>query len=259
SFQQRTRSSLLSALVEELRIKTNTFMGIPEIQREAPKTEKQPKRFSKIVRKIIESRKEAQSQHRSNKSSCGHNASCLSEGTPVSMRSKCSRSSGGSSGVPTPASSPETPHLRITAAAASESDDSSLNSVDLDIHPGGHMINDDSDTGLESMSSAEHHQNHRSSGPSGQACIDEDDEKSKKSVDHNKLHRQVDGFKREMSKLKYEKLDLLRQNVTSQKEIKKLKEKELKLTVTLNESNAEVTRLKTLIKDLRSGTESAVL
>ncbi|CAL4211069.1 unnamed protein product, partial [Meganyctiphanes norvegica] len=94
NLEQRTRSSLLSALVEELRIKTNTFMGIPEIQREAPKTEKQPKRFSKIVRKIIESRKEAQAQHRSNKSSSAHNASCLSEGTPVSMRSRCSRSSG---------------------------------------------------------------------------------------------------------------------------------------------------------------------
>lgn len=75
----------------------------------------------------------------------------------------------------------------------SESDSSSLNSIDLD----GAVTYADSDTGLESMSSAE--------TPNKQCSLCAD------SNDNSK----VDTLRQEVTRLKCDKLDLLRQNVVS--------------------------------------------
>lgn len=116
----------------------------------------------------------------------------------------------------------------------SESDDSSLNSVDL--------VYADSDTGLESMSSAE------TTLKTCAGCGDGD------------LLRQ------EVVKLKCDKLDLLRQNVvrgsimqllchnyrnfqTCQRDIKCLREKELQLQMDLASATKEILRLRELLKD----------
>lgn len=81
----------------------------------------------------------------------------------------------------------------IYRVTISESDSSSLNSVDLD----GAVTYADSDTGLESMSSAE--------TPNKQCSL---------CVDSNNDNK-VDSLRQEVTTLKCDKLDLLRQNVVS--------------------------------------------
>jgi hypothetical protein len=81
--------------------------------------------------------------------------------------------------------------------ALSESDDSSLNSVDLDA-----AVYVDSDTGLESMSSAE--TPHKACS----LCLDTGEAGG----------RQAEALRQEVTRLKCDKLDLLRQNVVSEVE-----------------------------------------
>lgn len=82
--------------------------------------------------------------------------------------------------------------------AMSESDSSSLNSVELDgLGIAGAV---DSDTGLESMSSAE--------TPSGKPC-------SLCCDIQNTDSSKVEGLRQDVTRLKCDKLELLRQNVVS--------------------------------------------
>lgn len=82
--------------------------------------------------------------------------------------------------------------------AMSESDSSSLNSVELDgLGMAGAV---DSDTGLESMSSAE--------TPSGKPC-------SMCCCDAPNNDSRVEGLRQDVTRLKCDKLELLRQNVVS--------------------------------------------
>lgn len=79
----------------------------------------------------------------------------------------------------------------------SESDSSSLNSVELDgLGMAGAV---DSDTGLESMSSAE--------TPSGKPCS--------LCCDAQNNDSRVEGLRQDVTRLKCDKLELLRQNVVS--------------------------------------------
>ncbi|XP_068208999.1 rap1 GTPase-activating protein 1 [Palaemon carinicauda] len=247
--EMRTRSSLLSSLVEDLKTKNNEFLGVSEVQ-EAPKTETQGTKFSEIVKKVLRGRQQNQESSVLVKKPVSNNTNTLVSGTPSSSRSKGSKGSGGSSGARTPTSSPDT--TPNTHMALSESDDSSLNSIDIDGHP--HPLNEDSDTGLESMSSAE--TPHKLSLPYTLCGGNEDGVCTLHDTDA--LIRQVDALKHEINKLKCDKLDLLRQNVTCQREIKKLKEKELKLGGDLSTASKEITRLQTLLKDLGTGQVSAV-
>ncbi|XP_032452405.1 rap1 GTPase-activating protein 1 isoform X4 [Nasonia vitripennis] len=114
----------------------------------------------------------------------------------------------------------------------SESDDSSLNSeleLDQAVYP-------DSDTGLESMSSAETHEARgvaKEIGPSGVATESET-------------------LRQEVTRLKCDKLDLLRQNVTCQRDIKRLREKELQLQSDLAAASKEILRLRAMLKECSS-------
>jgi len=126
----------------------------------------------------------------------------------------------------------------------SESDDSSLNSVDLE--PAGYHGNgyhDDSDTGMESMGSTENKR------LSCSFCTEDQPEGSTA----NDLIRQLERLKSEVSALKTDKLDLLRQNVSCQRDIKKLKASEMKLQQDMTTASREITRLRSLVKDF--GTE----
>ncbi|XP_044014437.1 rap1 GTPase-activating protein 1-like isoform X1 [Aphidius gifuensis] len=105
-----------------------------------------------------------------------------------------------------------------------ESDDSSLNS-DLDLDPN---IIADSDTGMESMSSAEAN----------------DAAKRKDSAVDN-----ADVLKLEVNSLKCDKLDLLKQNVTCQRDLKQLREKELQLQADLSLASKEILRLRQMLKE----------
>lgn len=144
----------------------------------------------------------------------------------------------------------------VTQRVISESDDSSLNSeleLDQAVYP-------DSDTGLESMSSAETHDTTR--------CT------SKDGVVEN------ENLRLEVTRLKCDKLDLLRQNVVSkkwiklkffafkfprdlqsrkndidfqsqtcQRELKRRREKELQLESDLAAASKEILRLRAMLKE----------
>ena len=91
----------------------------------------------------------------------------------------------------------------------SESDDSSLNSVDLE--PAGYHGNgyhDDSDTGMESMGSAENKR------LSCSFCAEEPAD-SAAAAAASDMVKQLERLRAEVSALKNDKLDLLRQNVVS--------------------------------------------
>lgn len=98
------------------------------------------------------------------------------------------------------------------AAAMSEtSDDSSLNSVDLDpmmAHLDGGAAYIDSDTGLESMSSAE------ANTKACSLCLD-GSQTIMGSSPSNETIVVIDNLRQEVTRLKCDKLDLLRQNVVS--------------------------------------------
>lgn len=91
------------------------------------------------------------------------------------------------------------------------SDDSSLNSVDLDpmmVHLDGGATYIDSDTGLESMSSAE------ATTKACSLCLD-GSQTLMGSSPSNETMVMIENLRQEVTRLKCDKLDLLRQNVVS--------------------------------------------
>ncbi|XP_050736059.1 rap1 GTPase-activating protein 1-like isoform X4 [Eriocheir sinensis] len=246
--EARTRSSLLAALVDDLRAKTNEFLGQAEVP-ETPKVETTSNRFKEIVAGLIgRSRSQDATNTQSvKKSGVTATPSTLLATTPLSVRSK---GSGGSSEARTPPSSPDT--TPNTHLALSESDDSSLNS-DIDNHP--HPLNEDSDTGLESMSSAETPHNVAVACP---LCGGQEEGAGGFHANPEAVLRQVEALNQEINKLKCDKLDLLRQNVTCQRDIKKLKEKELKVGSELMAATKEITRLQGLLSEFGTGQVSTV-
>lgn len=99
----------------------------------------------------------------------------------------------------------------VAVATMSEtSDDSSLNSVDLDpmmAHLDGGATYIDSDTGLESMSSAE------ATTKACSLCLDGVQSTIMGSSPSNETIVKIENLRQEVTRLKCDKLDLLRQNV----------------------------------------------
>lgn len=92
------------------------------------------------------------------------------------------------------------------------SDDSSLNSVDLDPmmgHLDGGAAYIDSDTGLESMSSAE------ATTKACSLCLEGVQGTIMGSSPSNETIMMIENLRQEVTRLKCDKLDLLRQNVVS--------------------------------------------
>ncbi|XP_055592011.1 rap1 GTPase-activating protein 1-like isoform X1 [Uranotaenia lowii] len=186
-------------------------------------------------------------------------------------------------------------------AMSETSDDSSLNSVDLDpmvfpnVDAGATYI--DSDTGLESMSSADattkacslcldgvvDRAEQRSTtsgagsvisvnigtgsstgGDSGRDLRSSTGSSGTTGSNSNgtgsnamaagllltqEMMQQAEGYKQEITRLKCDKLDLLRQNVTCQRDIKRLRERELSLQGDLAAAGKEILRLRDLLKE----------
>ncbi|XP_059220173.1 rap1 GTPase-activating protein 1 isoform X2 [Stomoxys calcitrans] len=132
------------------------------------------------------------------------------------------------------------------AATMSEtSDDSSLNSVDLDpmmAHLDGGAAYIDSDTGLESMSSAE------ANTKACSLCLD-GSQTIMGSSPSNETIVVIENLRQEVTRLKCDKLDLLRQNVTCQRDIKRYRERELSLQGDLAAAGKEILRLRDLLKE----------
>ncbi|XP_037928175.1 rap1 GTPase-activating protein 1 isoform X3 [Teleopsis dalmanni] len=137
--------------------------------------------------------------------------------------------------------------IGVGVAAMSEtSDDSSLNSVDLDPmigHLDGGAAYIDSDTGLESMSSAE------ATTKACSLCLDGVQQAAMGSASSNETVVIIENLRQEVTRLKCDKLDLLRQNVTCQRDIKRLRERELSLQGDLAAAGKEILRLRDLLKE----------
>ncbi|KAJ0174687.1 hypothetical protein K1T71_009795 [Dendrolimus kikuchii] len=252
--EQRTRISLLQNLAEDLKSKTVEFLGTGvriEPGAVSPQPEGTPKqdgpgaRFIDTVKKALISKVRSPSVDTnlsgdSNKNPLNKPKFTPNEThTPNSGRSKSSipsscasavsvRSAGGSgesSPDVTSRAAPPRPPLH-----ADHSDDSSLNSVDLDPLGGVYV---DSDTGLESMSSAE------AAGGVGGAGAGPVAVRDAPPPRHD-----ADQLRQEVCRLKNDKLDLLKQNITWQNEIKCLREREMTLQAELAAASREVRRLR---------------
>ncbi|XP_077296085.1 rap GTPase activating protein 1 isoform X3 [Arctopsyche grandis] len=299
--EQRTRASLLQNLAEDLREKTRDFLGasagVGNLDGGAGspgpadivKAEGAGARFIDTVKKALISKVRSQSvdtnlsgenKHGTLTGKKSKEPSIQETPTPNSGRSKsslggnsfnngpsgglkCKSVSGGSSpelgGVSSAtgrSSAPGPPPL------SEASDDSSLNSVDLDpmvscFQGGGIYV--DSDTGLESMSSAEATTKACSlcaespsatlSGSVSDSLTTFNLEAATALVTSPNCVQQVDNLKQEVARLKCDKLDLLRQNVTCQRDIKNLRERELTLQSELTSSSKEIHRLRDLLKE----------
>lgn len=245
TLELRTRTSLLHSLCEELKEKTREFLGSEnDSAPDTPKSESGPgSRFIDTVRKALIARVRNQSVANENNNNNNNNPKKTPMGsvpetpTPVSGRSLSKGSSGGKKSSPSsPVSSPDI-HTHRTPRV-SESDSSSLNSVDLDA-----AVYADSDTGLESMSSAE------TPNKVCSLCLEGGD-----------VSRQAETLRQEVTRLKCDKLDLLRQNVTCQRDIKRLRERELSLQSDLASASKEILRLRELLKDYTAnGTEGSTV
>ncbi|VDK45018.1 unnamed protein product [Anisakis simplex] len=97
----------------------------------------------------------------------------------------------------------------------------------------------DSDTGMESMSSTEVPHSNRLSCS---FCVDG------ASAFHEEEMRRLDELLTDVEKLKNEKADLLRQNVSCKTDIKKLKQRQSLLSSDLDRANEEIARLRKLLK-----------
>ncbi|KRY58007.1 Rap1 GTPase-activating protein 1 [Trichinella britovi] len=127
-----------------------------------------------------------------------------------------------------------------TFANQIDSESSSIDSAELE---------HDSDTGMESMSSAE------TSNFKHLACMAWKDSPEKSCLTFNKENKdkcadfqKLQELLQEMSKLKNEKLDLLRQNVSCKSDIKKLKKRETQMSAELEAAYDEINKLQQLLK-----------
>ncbi|KAH8249239.1 hypothetical protein KR032_007582 [Drosophila birchii] len=317
--EQRTRTSLLQNLVEELREKTRDFLGADLSQTSAgsptPETPKAESgsggnagsRFIDTVKKALIMRVRSQSVDTGNGHGPGQtdkfsvntklgtlNAkkeahpemqtpnlnTCSRTASKSSSKSKSSNEStssspditsrqannnninsnsnanggllpqNGSGGVAAAIASAGQNGVVAVATMSETSDDSSLNSVDLDpmLRPYG-----DSDTGLESMSSAE------ATTKACSLCLDGVDSAMMGSSPSNETIMKIENLRQEVTRLKCDKLDLLRQNVTCQRDIKRLRERELSLQGDLSAAGREILRLRDLLKEYMPDTSAAPL
>ncbi|XP_050427384.1 rap1 GTPase-activating protein 1 isoform X2 [Adelges cooleyi] len=255
----RTRTSLLHSLCEELKDKTRDFLGQqsceasvsgigPELAKSGSSSSSSEygngtisgagSRFIDTVRKALIARVKTQSASNveaNNNTLSKKMSSCSMDGNVPNFGRTLSKSSKKSS-PSSPISSPDIHPVHRTSSGASrvamsESDSSSLNSVELDGMGIAGTV--DSDTGLESMSSAE--------TPSGKPCS--------LCCDSQNGDSRVEGLRQDVTRLKCDKLELLRQNVSCQHEIKRLREKELVLQSELTSASKEILRLRELLKN----------
>ncbi|KAJ2945575.1 hypothetical protein O0L34_g397 [Tuta absoluta] len=246
----RTRASLLQNLADELKNKTLEFLGTGlriESAAVSPQPEGTPKqdgpgaRFIDTVKKALISKVRSPSvdtnlsgDSNSNREKNPMKTCKVLHETPTPNSGRSNKSSIASSSASAVSvrsaggSGESSPDVTSRVAPPRQplhdhSDDSSLNSVDLD--PLG-AVYVDSDTGLESMSSAEA----GAANTRGEAIANQ--------------RTDADQLRQEVCRLKNDKLDLLKQNITWQNEIKCLREREMQLQSELATAAREVRRLR---------------
>ncbi|KAK2190318.1 hypothetical protein NP493_84g01001 [Ridgeia piscesae] len=134
---------------------------------------------------------------------------------------------------------------RLKAVLSRCSSLSSVNSTDdttVLVETNG--THEDSDTGMESVSSTELPNNRISLSASFtddqgyHGSVFEQDEATQK---------QLESLRQEVNRLKCDKLELLKQTVASQREVKRLRERETKLSTDLDSAQHEIHRLKVVV------------
>lgn len=278
----RTRTALLTNLVEDLHKKTCEFLHLSSsffsgLSQSEHKAETQQAsapagggaRFIDTVRKALSSARRNQQEQAATAQAPGNSKKTVgsawshtyasSDSTPASTLRLSNRNSTNSNNVGTlktsdrnslpvtqlathqpamvsPSTSPslDTPPSRIARLTIPDSDDSSLNSIELDnMHQGtgvGSRMSgaipihqqpprpptEDSDTGMESLSSAE------TPATAKRICVKpcscyggSNEEQSVQAQNEDAQARQSEFFQQEINKLKCDKLELLRQNVVS--------------------------------------------
>merc|ERR1719445_2631865 len=132
----------------------------------------------------------------------------------------------------------------------SESDTSSLNSMDCDQTQV--RLSPKKRASLPAFnqpnmaSAATNHNNHMSLDPSCQEIVS--GSVTMVTLEGNVVAGQLSKLQDEISKLKVDKLELLRQNVAAQREVKRLRERELQLQSDLTTASREINRLRMNIK-----------
>ncbi|XP_032776346.2 rap1 GTPase-activating protein 1 isoform X3 [Daphnia magna] len=309
----RTRTALLSNLVDDLHKKTCDFLHLSSpllsgsSQAEAPaKAEVTQQtapigggaRFIDTVRKALSSARRSQQEQgavglaaaASNKKGSMNWSNASSDSTPAStlrLSSKGSNFSGPTksavadksslatqlavqqAGMASPSTSPslDTPPSRIARMTVPDSDESSLNSIEMEnIHQsvsGSRMAGvntihhqqpprpptEDSDTGMESLSSAETPATAKRLAGKSCSCYGSNSEEQGHHQPEEEHIRQNENLQQEVNKLKFDKLELLRQNVSCQRDIKRLKEREFQLHSELITASQELQRLRLILRD----------
>lgn len=275
----RTRTALLTNLVEDLHKKTCEFLHLPSpffgglSQNEAVKAEAQQAsapvgggaRFIDTVRKALSSARKSQQeqaavqvQGSTKKAVSTAWSHASSDSTPASTLRLSTKNANGMGNMGTlrtsdrnslpvtqlmathqpvvtsPSTSPslDTPPSRIARLTVPDSDDSSLNSIELDnMHQGagaGSRLSgaipihqqpprpptEDSDTGMESLSSAETPATAKRMCVKPCSCYANEEQGMQAHNDDAQV-RQSELMHQEINKLKCDKLELLRQNVVS--------------------------------------------
>ncbi|KAF4517375.1 hypothetical protein B566_EDAN009803 [Ephemera danica] len=240
SLEERTRASLLVSLTEELRSRTSRFLGDSSSAPASPEQRQQQhgagSRFISTVRKAISARARApqppQSQQLQTQTS-KNLVTAVPESPAVSFLTVF-----------------EIDDFQYTIEVywdcvgmgnGAESDASSVGSGTeeaersqrLHLHYAG-----DSDTGLESMSSAD----------TARCCSLEPSAPSH-SVQHGITAAEAEALTQEVARLKCDKLDLLRHNVICQRDVKILTEETLQLRAELSAASSELRRLRALLRE----------
>jgi len=158
-------------------------------------------------------------------------------------------------------SSTSSPDLtnRLTSQQ-SESDTSSLNSMECgpeQLQQAQVRLSPKKRASLPAFSQPNlpHHQPHLSLDPSCQEVVS--GSVTMVTLEGNVVAGQLSKLQDEISKLKVDKLELLRQNVAAQREVKRLRERELQLQSDLTTASREINRLRVNIKQAGGGRASS--
>ena len=233
--EQRTRSSLLANLYQDLSAMTTQYLGIPEYPTDVdqgPGAKNNKSTIIDSVKRVLSSKSKLEngnhSQHvkiTKSKSTLGYDAFQPSPSIKPPSVSPQRETDSGRGSVDTErrwSSSVMTSHPQLLRPhfnnGTSESDDSSLNSVEVEEHSG------------QPPGSS---QGPYISGSVTTVPIDGASPNSSKDLK----------FREEISKLKGDKLELLRQNMSAQRELKMLRERETQLQTDLSMASREIQRL----------------
>jgi len=281
--EQRTRSSLLANLVEELTSKTQDFLGNPQPEVQVnSKNESQSGGLFKNVKKALASRTKSQaptdglsgtknipkskssSSGLSNQDEDGGNTGSHGRRSLVAPRrvgtgksdsgrgsvgtgstGRCSVTSSTGRGS-SPVSSTSSPDLtnRMANNHQSESDTSSLNSMECGPEQTQVRLSPKKRASLPAFNQP--NMGHMSLDPSCQEVVS--GSVTMVTLEGNVVAGQLSKLQDEISKLKVDKLELLRQNVAAQREVKRLRERELQLQSDLTTASREINRLRVNIK-----------